>query len=228
LINLSEKLVSRTVFLVGILAAILIACTVSALASTQLFTGSTGPEGPQGSPGPKGDTGLTGAQGLQGATGSAGVAGATGATGATGVAGPTGPAGPAGKDGNTTRYVIEGTFDVTPDGDLTKHDVAAESVGFLDYVYHWKKIDVPQLTLSDMPLVTVYVRSVFDSGESGSQPMLLWKDHAWGSSSVIDAGAVIYDEGCVYILYKIVLTPSQGDTYTLSVSTGEYNIVIVK
>ena len=217
MIKLSEKLVSRSVFLAGILAAILIACTVSALASTQLFTGSTGPEGPQGSPGPKGDTGLTGAQGSPGATGPAGATGATGATG------------PAGKDGNTTRYVIEGSFDVTQDGDLIKYDSFPNSDVVFEYSYHWKKIAVPQLTLSDLPLVNVYVSTTFE-GTANEQPVQpLWKDYSVPSSTMVQkTGGIIYAEGCIYIYYKTLVTPSNDGLLDLIYTTGEYTIVIVK
>jgi hypothetical protein len=225
LVKLNEKLISRTVFLTGIITAILIASTISTLASTQLIAGPPGPIGPQG---PKGESGATGSQGPPGATGSVGATGATGATGASGVTGPAGSPGSAGKDGSTTRYVIDGTFDVTKDGDLIKHSEHLTSFE-LDYVYHWKKVDVPQLTLSDMPLVNVYVRSIFESGESGSQPMQLWKDHDSSfSTSVTDMGAVIYAEGCVYVFYKIVITPIYSDPYSLTYTTGEYKIVVVK
>ena len=229
MIKLSEKLVSRSVFLAGILAAILIACTVSALASTQLFTGSTGPEGPQGSPGPKGDTGLTGAQGSPGATGPAGSTGATGATGAAGATGATGATGPAGKDGNTTRYVIEGSFDVTQDGDLIKYDSFPNSDVVFEYSYHWKKIAVPQLTLSDLPLVNVYVSTTFESTANEQPVQPLWKDYSVPSSTMVQkTGGILYDEGCIYIYYKTLVTPSNDGLLDLISTTGEYTIVIVK
>ena len=162
-----------------------------------------------GEQGPKGDTGATGAQG---------PVGPTGATGAIGLTGP------AGKDGNATRYVIAGSFNVTLDGDLIKY-----RGGDLAYAYHWKRIDVPQVTLSDMPLVHVYVKTAFESVENVSQPIQLWKDLSETFGSLVEnTGLVLYDEGSVYIFYKQVITPNTGDPYTMYAITGDYIIVVVK
>jgi hypothetical protein len=88
-------------------------------------------QGSSGSQGSQGETGATGSQGPQGATGPAGATGATGPAGATGATGsvgtngatePSGSPGSAGKDGTATRYTIEGSFDVTQDGDLIKYE----------------------------------------------------------------------------------------------------------
>jgi len=214
--KLSEKLVSRTVFLAGIIVAILIACTVSTLASTQMFVGPQGPSGPSGSPG---EAGAPGSQGPPGTTGSAGATGSTGSAGATGATSPTGATGPAGKDGNTTRYVIEGSFDVTQDGDLIEYggyfigpDANGESF-FAEQTSHWKKIDVPQFTLSDMPLVHVYAKAV-----NSPQSLQLWQEY----------GGIFYDEGCIYMYYKTDYIDPVLDPYSSYGTTGEYNIVIVK
>jgi len=204
--TLSEKLVSKTVFMAGILATILVACTVSTLASTQLITGPQGPPGAQGPPGTPGETGATGTQGPPG------TPGATGATG------------PAGKDGNTIRHVIEGTFNITQDGDLIHTEYSDHS-----RAYHWKKIDAPQLTLSDMPSVNVYVKTLVENSIDVSQNMQLWKDSPYVfSSPVQDMGVILYGEGCVYIFYKIDIAFPESDPYTLTYTTGEYRIVIIK
>ncbi len=133
----------------------------------------------------------------------------------------------AGKDGYTTRYVIEGTFDVAQDGDLIKY---SEGVPFFSAeAYHWKKIDVPQLTLSDMPFVHVYVRTTFDGVENDLQPMQLWKDPNSAMDTIVQkTGIVLYDEGCVYLYYKKVITPIENDAYSLYETIGEYTIVVIK
>jgi hypothetical protein len=228
LVKLSEKLISRTVFLTGIVVAILVASTISTLASTQLIAGPQGPPGPQG---PNGEPGPAGAQGPPGATGSAGATGATGATGAAGAAGSAGAPGPAGKDGNTTRYVIDGTFDVTNDGDLIISETYG--VGLFgnggEISYHWKKIEVSQLTLSDMASVHVYVRTTVESTADGVSPMQLWTDYNPPfSTPVLNTGAVLYDNGCIYVYYKTLETPKDAEPFSMYAMTGEYTIVVVK
>ena len=98
--------------------------------------------------------------------------------------------------------------------------------------YHWKKIAVPQLTLSDMPLVHVYVKTTFESNEEGSQPTQLWKDITAGFSSTptADSGVVLYDEGYIYVYYKQVLTALFDEHYidTVYTTSGEYQIVVLK
>ncbi|MDR2707610.1 MAG: collagen-like protein, partial [Nitrososphaerota archaeon] len=165
---MSVNSVSKTVFVVGIIVAIIVASAVSIFVASQLITGTPGEKGPQGPVGATGPKGDTGAVGPQGATGD------TGATGATGATGDTGPQGYAGKDGSTTRYVIEGSFDVEQDGDLILH----RNLGTEEYrqEIHWKKINVPQLTLTDMPIVQVYIRPIFDETSNVSPPIQSWKD----------------------------------------------------
>jgi hypothetical protein len=208
----------KTLILVTTVILMVMLLTTTALLSTDTR------QGPQG---PKGDPGETGLPGSQGVTGPAGAAGSPGAQGATGVAGPQGPAGavgPAGKDGNTTRYVIEGTLDVEQDGDMIKsHNIGDEYVQY----YHWRKIDVPQLTLADMPLVNVYLRTVAEDDVGVLSSTLLWKDALEGWDSIIrNTGPVVYGDGCVYIFYKIS-TDEHGD-YNLARITGDYIIVIIK
>jgi hypothetical protein len=48
-------------------------------------------------------------------------------------------------------YVIEGSFDVTQDGDVVEV--------MPDTEFHWKRIPVPQLTLEDMSLIQVCVKT---------------------------------------------------------------------
>ena len=45
---MAQKVVSITVFSVGLIAAVLVSSVVSAVVSTQLAGGPQGPEGPQG------------------------------------------------------------------------------------------------------------------------------------------------------------------------------------
>jgi hypothetical protein len=73
------------------------------------------------------------------------------------------------------------------------------------------------------------MKTPFESVENVSQPMELWKDHSsrLGGASV-ELGPVLYDEGCAYVFYKIIITPSESDAYSLYTITGEYNIVVVK
>jgi hypothetical protein len=90
--------------------------------------------------------------------------------------------------------------------------------------YHWKKIDVPQITLSNMPSVQVYVKTYFISSGSETETNPLWRDIGITfGSAVEDNGVVLYDEGCVYIFYKQAF-----DSTVLYALTGDYKIVVVK
>ena len=211
-------------FIAGIVIAILASSAISIGASTILAVGPQGPEGPQGPQGEQGIQGLTGDTGPQGAAGPTGATGAQGEKGDKGDTGETGATGPEGPPGNATRYVIEGSFNVTEDGDLTKFSEGP----FLNYTYHWKRIDVPQLTLSDMASVQVYISTYFESIENVTEPIQFWRDvGVTHGSTVEDAGVVLYDEGCVYIYYKAYITGS-GPPYYFYAVTGDYKIVVVK
>ena len=205
----------------GIVIAILASSAISVGASTMLAVGpqgSEGPQGPQGEQGIQGLTGDTGSQGPQGATGTQGEKGDKGDTGETGATGPEGP------PGNATKYLIEGSFNVTEEGDLTKF----VETPFLNYTYHWKRIDISQLTLSDMASVQVYLSTYFESIENVTEPIQLWRDAGVTHGSIVeDNGVVLYDEGCVYIYYKAYIT-GNGPPYYLYAVTGDYKIIVVK
>jgi hypothetical protein len=217
----------------GIIIAILASTTVAAGVSTMLIAGPQGPEGPKGDTGPQGEQGI---QGLTGDTGPAGPAGATGATGPQGEkgdkgdTGETGSTGPAGADGNATRYVIEGFFNVTQDGDLIHY--VNQTVGGEDYYSeeHWKRINVTQITLDDMPSVQVFVKTTFVSVENVTAPIEMWK---WYGPVTGGAVHVMYNEGCVYLQYKNyeegydILAGEYGNSTSYRFD-GNYKIVIVK
>jgi hypothetical protein len=223
---MAQKLVSMGVFLAGLIAAILVSSVVSAVVSTQWAVGPQGPEGPQGPQGEQGIQGLTGAAGPAGPTGPAGATGATGSQGAkgdkgdTGTTGATGPQGPA---GTATRYVIEGFFNVTQDGDLVYY-VNRTFVDHYDYSEeHWKRINVSQITLADMPSVQVFVKTTFVSIENVTAPIEMWIWH----------GGVMYNEGCVYLDYKNYAEywddiAHEYKQYTSYSFDGNYKIVVVK
>jgi hypothetical protein len=218
---MAQKLVSMTVFLAGLIAAILISSVVSTVVSTQWAVGPQGPEGPQGSQGEQGETGAAGATG---ATGPQGEKGDKGDTGATGETGPEGP------PGNATRYVIEGFFNVTQDGDLVHY--TNQTISGYDYYTeeHWKRINVTQITLADMPSVQVFIKTTFVSIENVTAPIEMWK---WYGPVTGGAVHVMYDEGCVYLKYKFysegfdILTQTYGNSTTYRFD-GNYKIVIVK
>ena len=101
--------VSMTMFIVGIVIAILVSSVVSIAITSQLSVGPQGPEGLQGA---------TGAQGAQGIQGVAGASGAIGATGATGPKGDTGAQGPKGDTGDTGPQGERG-FGMPQQGNIT-------------------------------------------------------------------------------------------------------------
>jgi len=93
---MNNKGITRTIFVVGLIAAIALAGFLSAGISTQLAIGThglKGDTGPQGSKGDTGTAGATGETGPKGATGAKGDTGATGPQGQQGVAGLQGPKG---------------------------------------------------------------------------------------------------------------------------------------
>ena len=213
-----------------IVIAILASSAVSIDASTILAVGPQGPDGPQGEQGiqgpqgPKGDTGDTGPQGTAGATGLQGEKGDKGDTGETGATGP------AGQDGNATHYVIEGSFNVSEEGDLIYYYYGPEE-GYPSYSEeHWRKIDVSQLSLEDMPSVQVFVKTTFVSIENETEPIELWK---WYGPVTGGAVHVMYDEGCVYLQYKNYgeyydVFEQEWNNVTSYRFDGNYKIVIVK
>jgi hypothetical protein len=89
----TSKGITTVVFVVGLVAAILVASLISVGVS------SLGLVGQKGEKGDKGETGATGASGPAGATGATGPAGATGATGPAGSTGATGATGAQGPRG---------------------------------------------------------------------------------------------------------------------------------
>jgi hypothetical protein len=215
---MSQTFVSKGILAAIIIVTMIVSCLASSAVTTALQTSQTGQGvlGPTGPQGPKGDTGETGATGPSGSTGETGSAGATGPQGPkgdkgdTGAMGATGPVGPA---GNASRFLLVGSFNVSLNGDLIVNDSSAS--------YHYKRISVPQMTLADMPLVTVYENTI--TGQNTT---------VWAEPSSQRLGSplpfVIYDEGCVYLFYKqtdLVSPPTWGPALQF---TGEYKIVIVK
>jgi len=93
--------ISKTMFIVGLIAAILVSSLISLAMVTQWPTAIVtiiGSKGPKGDKGDKGETG---------ATGPAGPTGETGPTGPTGETGATGPVGPAGLTTTFARWNLE-------------------------------------------------------------------------------------------------------------------------
>lgn len=208
--------ISRTIFLAGLIVAILVSSGVSAVVSTQWAKGpkgDTGDTGPQGIQGVQGLTGATGPAGAIGATGPQGAKGDKGDTGATGATGPQGPAGAPG----ATRYVIEGSFDMAQNGEVIEPMGGSR----LD---HWKRIPVPQLTLEDMPLVTVYIKNDLAT----STPHDMWREAGEGHG-ILPTVSAVYDEQSVLICFKRENYAGPGlTTYLFPGEFIQYKIVVVK
>jgi hypothetical protein len=109
-------------------------------------------------------------------------------------------------------HVIEGSFDVTQDGDVLET--------MTDTVFHWKRITVPQLTLDDMPNTQVYVKT---SDWDKYVPLGTWKD-IYVSHGILPVSSVVYDEQSVLVLYKRVITDLETDYFF----NGEYKITVTK
>jgi hypothetical protein len=215
----------------GIIIAILASSAISVGASTMLATGPKGDTGPQGEQGIQGLTGDTGPQGPIGPQGPQGIQGEQGPEGAKGDTGETGDTGPQGPPGNATRYIIEGFFNVTQEGDLIYYNNQTfDEDHYSYYEEHWKRINVTQITLADMPSVQVFIKTTFVSIENVTTPIEMWK---WYGPVTGGANHVMYNEGCVYIQYKIYAEGRDvfAQAYTNSTSyrfDGNYKIVVVK
>jgi hypothetical protein len=227
---MAQKLVSMTVFLAGLIAAILVSSVASAVVSTQWAVGPQGPEGPQGPQGEQGIQGLTGDTGPTGPAGAAGETGPQGAKGDKGDTGTTGATGPQGPAGTATRYVIEGFFNVTQDGDLVHYANQTDGDHYYYTEEHWKRINVTQITLADMPSVQVFVKTTFMSTENVTAPIEMWK---WYGPVTGGPVHVMYNEGCVYLQYKNY--DEYFDTWAQKWANvtyyrfdGDYKIVVVK
>jgi hypothetical protein len=109
-------------------------------------------------------------------------------------------------------HVIEGSFDVTQDGDVLET--------MTDTVYHWKRIPVPELTLDDMPNTQVYVKT---SDWDKYVPLGTWKD-IYVSHGILPVSSVVYDEQSVLVLYKRVIADLGTDYFF----NGEYKVTVTK
>ena len=96
---MSEIVVSRRTFLIGLALGIIASSLISTVIFTQLV--AVGPQGPKGDKGDNGDTGLQGLIGPQGDKGD------TGDTGPQGLQGEQGPEGPQGEQGPPGVITIE-------------------------------------------------------------------------------------------------------------------------
>jgi hypothetical protein len=128
----TTKGVTTVVFVVGLVAAILVASLISAGISSFLAVGQKGEKGDKGDPGPAGVTGLTGPTGATGATGSMGPAGATGATGSQGPQGIQGPPGVTTVNSSSILF-INATINPTP---ITNVTITAPANGIVIVTFH--------------------------------------------------------------------------------------------
>jgi Collagen triple helix repeat (20 copies). len=205
--------VSKIILVISIILIIVIS-SVGTIAATSLIN-LQGPQGPQGIQGVPGSSGQPGSKGDTGSDGPAGAIGATGPAGATGSQGPKGDTGATGQAGNATRYVIEGSFNTSQNGDLTQTSYGTTT--------HWKRISIPQLTLDDMPSIEVYVRSTepvnvtIDGQQTTIQPWVRFHQ------LIGNPDGIIYDQGALYLYYK---QTSGNSTYTAI--TGDYKVVVIK
>ena len=103
-----EKIsLTKRIFVIGLIVAIVVASMISLGVSMQLSLG------PKGLKGDKGDTGSQGSTGVAGETGKMGPTGLKGVTGAIGATGAAGPAGPQGLQGPYTPDYDSGWIDIT-------------------------------------------------------------------------------------------------------------------
>ncbi|MEJ2242079.1 MAG: hypothetical protein P8Y18_08055 [Candidatus Bathyarchaeota archaeon] len=111
------------------------------------------------------------------------------------------------------RTVIEGSFNVTEDGDIIDVTESGDEL-------HWKNITVEELTFSDMPLINVYVKP---NNNTATTPEDMWRNAGEGLGEQPTAYAV-FDEQSVLIFYKRILNDG-AENYFMN---GDYKIVVVK
>ena len=122
--------ISMTMFIAGIVIAILASIALSTVIAAQFAVGPQGPEGPQGE---QGIQGILGIQGVAGPEGLQGPKGDKGDTGSQGPKGDTGDTGPEGPKGDTGEQGLQG--EVGPEG-------PAGGFGAPDYDSGWRNITV--------------------------------------------------------------------------------------
>jgi hypothetical protein len=125
----NSKGITTVVFVVGLVAAILIASLISVGVS------SLGIVGQKGEKGDKGDTGAIGAAGATGPAGAKGDTGSTGSTGATGSQGPQGIQGPPGVTtvNSSSILFVNATLNPTP---ITNVTITAPANGVVIVTLH--------------------------------------------------------------------------------------------
>jgi hypothetical protein len=120
-----------------------------------------------------------------------------------------------------TRTVIEGTINTNQDGDVVKTVISGSSTNLC----HWKIIEVPQIVMTNMPMVWVYMKSTPNAADMPSTNNWMPLDFtSWcvlndASTRGRETPCFIVDEGKVYIYFK------RG---AISTTTGEYKIIIIK
>ena len=126
---------TTVVFVVGLVAALLIASLISTGVSSFLAVGQRGEKGDKGDTGPTGATGPAGPTGATGATGATGPAGATGASGPTGSQGPQGIQGPPGATtiNSSSILFLNATINPTP---ITNVTITAPANGVVIVSFH--------------------------------------------------------------------------------------------
>jgi hypothetical protein len=134
----TSKGITTVVFVVGLVAAILVASLISVGASSLGIVGQKGEKGDKGDTGATGAAGAIGATGAAGATGPAGAKGDAGSTGATGATGSQGPQGIQGPSGITTVnsssiLFVNATLNPTP---ITNVTVTAPANGVVIVTLH--------------------------------------------------------------------------------------------
>lgn len=120
----------------------------------------------------------------------------------------------------TKRY--EGTFDTSADGDeVTRYSgdttctYGATSLKY--YHVHWKKLTVPEITLSAIPSVRMFVKPVTPAGYT--------PNYFPRSGDVWSSVGYVVSEGALYYQFKTISELCSGTMTTTYNTTGEYQIV---
>ena len=191
--------ISMTMFIAGIIIAILASSALSTVIATQFAVGTQGPtglqgeQGPQGPEGPKGDTGDAGPQGPEGDAGEEGPQGPKGDTGDTGPQGPqgeqgeTGPQGPRGPKGDTGDQGPQG--EVGPEGPVG-------GFGAPDYDSGWVPLSTEEASVFEPQLGSLEDLFVYIVGRSYvGEPFNFWvyHQHGLGQDTFNYQGMTTYD-----------------------------------
>lgn len=133
--------------------------------------------------------------------------------------------------GGLTRQVVEGSFDTSLSGDIIISTPISN--GTNTATIHWKQINLPQISLSDMPMISLYIKGI-PSEVTSLGNYVFPENNTWYPAEQSDFTAVnspgipafVIAEGKIFIFYKFI--EANWPENPRIKMTGDYKIVIIK